>query len=259
MDADMKMKPTFLNEVMPQFNNEDMGFVQTPQAFHNDDVFQHNLYAEDKVRNDQDFFMRFLQVQKNRFNAVIYVGSNAVFRREALDSVGGFVTDVITEDMATGLLVQNEGWKSEFINKVLATGLAPESFSELIKQRVRWARGNIQVFKKYSPWSLKNLSATQKLLYVDGVHYWFFGIYHFLYLMFPIVSILFNVQIINASSVYFIPIWLVSYILSNLIFSSVSGRDFHQCGRVLVNLRYSLILQKRYLKKSFSTKNHRLK
>lgn len=226
MDADMKMKPNFLNEVIPLFEDEAMGFVQTPQAFHNPDVIQHNLYVESKVRNDQDFFMRFLQAQKNKFNAVIYVGSNAVFRRKALESVSGFVTDVITEDMATGLLVQNEGWKSAFVNKVLATGLSPETFSELVKQRVRWAKGNVQVFKKYSPRSLKSLSAIQKLLYIDGVHYWFFGIYHFLYLSFPLLSTLLGIQVVDVSAVYFLPIWFVSYMLSNFVFSSVAGKEF---------------------------------
>ena len=226
MDADMMMKPNFLKEIVPLFQDEKMGFVQTPQAFHNPDVFQHNLYVESNVRNDQDFFMRFLQPAKNKFNAVIYVGSNAVFRRSALDSVKGFVTDVITEDMATGLLIQNKGWKSEFLNKVLATGLSPETFQELVKQRVRWAKGNIQVFKKYSPRKLKKLSFIQKLLYMDGVHYWFFGVYHFLYMMFPILSVLFGVQIVESHSALFLPIWLVSYILSNLVFSSVAGKEF---------------------------------
>lgn len=226
MDADMMMKPNFLKEIIPFFQDEKMGFVQTPQAFHNPDVFQHNLYVESNVRNDQDFFMRFLQPAKNKFNAVIYVGSNAVFRRTALESVNGFVTDVITEDMATGLLIQNKGWKSEFLNKVLATGLSPETFQELIKQRVRWAKGNIQVFKKYSPRKLNHLNSIQKLLYMDGVHYWFFGIYHFLYLMFPIVSVLFGVQVVETPSSIFLPIWLVSYILSNLVFSSVAGKEF---------------------------------
>ena len=226
MDADMKMKPSFLKEVIPFFKDETMGFVQTPQAFHNPDVLQHNLYVENKVRNDQDFFMRYLQEAKNKFNAVIYVGSNATFRRTAIESVGGFVTDVITEDMATGLLIQNEGWNSEFLNKVLATGLSPETFPELVKQRVRWAKGNVQVFKKYSPRKLKNLSTIQKMLYVDGVHYWFFGIYHFLYLSFPILSILFGIQVINANAAYFLPIWFVSYALSNIVFASVAGRQF---------------------------------
>lgn len=77
MDADMMMKPQFLKETIPLFQDEKMGFFQTPQAFHNPDVFQHNLYVESNVRNDQDFFMRFLQPAKNKFNAVIYVGSRS--------------------------------------------------------------------------------------------------------------------------------------------------------------------------------------
>ncbi|WP_317760077.1 glycosyltransferase family 2 protein [Liquorilactobacillus mali] len=78
--------------------------------------------------------------------------------------------------MATGMLLQAKGWKTGFVNENLAIGLAPETFQDLIKQRDRWGRGNIQVAKKWNPLFLKGLTSMQKLLYIDGINYWFFGI-----------------------------------------------------------------------------------
>ncbi|BBP92973.1 hypothetical protein BsIDN1_65910 [Bacillus safensis] len=59
-------------------------------------------------------------------------GSNTVFRRTALEEIGGFATGVITEDMATGMLLQGK-FKSVSVGEVLAVGLAPESWLDLLK------------------------------------------------------------------------------------------------------------------------------
>lgn len=107
--------------------------------------------------------MRGIEQQKDAFNATMYVGSNAIFRRVALDSIGGFATGVITEDMATGMLLQAKKWETGFVNENLASGLAPETFGDLIKQRDRWARGNIQVAKKWHPWRM-NISYKIRML-----------------------------------------------------------------------------------------------
>ncbi|PFA51551.1 glycosyltransferase family 2 protein, partial [Bacillus cereus] len=131
------------------------------------DPFQYNLFFEDNIANEQDFFMRQLEEGKDRFNATMYVGSNALFRRTALEEIGGFATGVITEDMATGMLLQANKWETIFVNETLAVGLSPETFSDLLKQRDRWCRGNIQVVKKWNPFTIKGLSFMQRLLYAD--------------------------------------------------------------------------------------------
>ena len=40
----------------PAVMRRPLGFIQTPQSFYTPDVFQHNLYAETKVPNEQDYF-----------------------------------------------------------------------------------------------------------------------------------------------------------------------------------------------------------
>lgn len=224
MDADMVMRQDFLIETIGYFKEPKMGFIQTPQTFYNQDPYQFNLFAGTKIGNDQDFFMRNIETQKDAFNAVMYVGSNAIFRRQTLESVDGFSTGVITEDMATGMRIQAAGWKSGFVNENLASGLAPETFGDLIKQRDRWARGNIQVAKKWNPWRIKGLTLVQRILYVDGIHYWFSGIYKMIFLIAPLLFLLFGQYSLQANLHQLLIFWLPAFLASQLAFNVVAEK-----------------------------------
>lgn len=221
MDADMIPRANFMQETLGYFSDEKVGFVQAPQAFYNDDPFQFNLFAGDRINNEQDFFMQKLEEKKDIYNATMYIGSNALFRRKTMEEIGGFATGVITEDMATGMLIQAGGWETVFVNKVLAVGLAPETFKDLLKQRDRWCRGNIQVVRKWNPLKTKGLSFMQKLLYMDGIHYWFFGLYKLVYLIAPILYLVFGIVVLNATFIdlliYWVPAFVSSQVFANLI------------------------------------------
>lgn len=237
MDADMVLKPEFLQESVGYFHQQhDLAFVQTPQAFHNPDIFQHNLYADRILRNDQDFFMRFIEPAYSKLNATLYIGSNAIFRRTALEEIGGFVEDVITEDMATGIVLHDHGWKSIYLNKVLATGLSPETYPELLKQRIRWGRGNIQVLKKYGPSTQKNLTFAQKWVLLNAVQFWFFGIFHFFNWALPVCTLVFGLHIIRSDAYWFIPLWAVQFMLSRLVYESISKGRFKSTWTMIYEL-----------------------
>lgn len=141
LDADMVPKPQFLVRTVGFFKKVNTAFVQAPQSFYNEDIFQYNLFQGRNIPNEQDLFMRLIQPGRDRFNAAIYVGSNTVFRRSALDSIGGFCTGTITEDFATGMLLQAKGYRTVYVNEVLAQGLSTESVADFITQRIRWGRG----------------------------------------------------------------------------------------------------------------------
>jgi cellulose synthase (UDP-forming) len=224
LDADMVPRPDFLERTVGPFNDPEVGFLQSPQAFYNEDPFQYNLFSGEALPNEQDFFMRTLQGAKARFNATIYVGSNAVFRRTALDEIGGFAVGVITEDLATGMLIQAAKYRTEFVPEVLAAGLSPESFADMLKQRDRWCRGNIQVARKWNPLTLSGLTPMQRWLYWDGFVYWYFGVFKMVYLLTPVLFLLFGVFALKASLVGLAVFWLPSFTSSMLCFSIVVGR-----------------------------------
>lgn len=168
--------------------------------------------------------MRQLEEGKDRFNATMYVGSNALFCRIALEEIGGFATGVITEDMTTGMLLQANKWETVFVNETLAVGLSPETFSNLLKQRDRWCRGNIQVVKKWNPFTIKGVSFMQRVLYADGIHYWFFGVYKMIFLLAPLLFLVFNIYSLEINFIELFMYWAPAFLTSQLIFKAVSNK-----------------------------------
>ena len=190
LDADMIPKSYFLNRTLGYLSDKKVAFIQTPQVFYNSDPFQNNLKYYDEIPNEQDFFMRSIQAGRAVHNLVLHVGTNAIFRRSIIEDIGGFPTGTITEDLATGVILQGKGYESIFVNEPLAFGLSTDTFSDMVKQRKRWARGNIQVLKKWGPFKLKGLSLIQKCIYFSGILYWFCGLQKLLFILAPIIFLL---------------------------------------------------------------------
>lgn len=223
-DADMIPMHHFLTTCVPYFlTGEKIGFIQAPQSFYNPDLFQFNLYSENRIPNEQDFFYRNVQVGRNKSNSAIYGGSNTVISRQALDDIGGFYTEVITEDFATGMLIQSKGYKCYAINDVLASGLSPSDLKSLIKQRERWARGGIQTGKKLNILFRKGLSFSQKLNYISSIFYWYSSIKRFIYILSPILFAVFSVVVVKATVLQVLVFWLPMYLLMNASLRLISS------------------------------------
>ena len=214
-DADMMPKRHFLMETIPCFDKQ-VGFVQTPQNYYRPDVFQYNLFCEDRIPNEQDYFYRVVQIAKNKSNSVIFGGSNAVLSRKALEEIGGIVTGVVTEDFATGIELQKSGYTGIAIDTVLASGIPPATFEGLIKQRRRWARGCIQSGKKTKFMKSKELTFIQKVNYFTAISYWYTPLKRLIYFMAPVLFALFGVIFVDASLLEVLIFWLPMYLSSNL-------------------------------------------
>lgn len=219
IDADMIPRSNFLMRTVPFFiNNDAMGFVQTPQSFYNPDTFQYNLFMEDEMPNEQDLFFRLVQVGRSKYNATIYAGSNTVLSRKALEEIGGFATDTITEDFATGMQMQSVGYTSIYLNEILANGLTPNSLVDLFNQRIRWANGVIQTLRKNNPFFKKGLGLLQKLLYFSSLSYWFFGFRRLIFLSSPLLFVIFGVRILDASLIQVLIFWLPMFLVNHYTF-----------------------------------------
>lgn len=242
-DADMIPMHDFLTSTVPYFvedllnanklkiekglkesknRKNKIGFVQTPQNFYNADLFQYNLFSESRIPNEQDYFYRDIQVSKNKNNSVIYGGSNTVISREALDEIGGFYTKVITEDFATGMLIQSNGYKCIAIDEVHASGLSPEDLKGLIKQRVRWARGCIQSGRKLNILFRKGLTLSQKFSYLSSILYWYSPLKRFVYIISPILFAVFGVVTVKCTISQTLIFWVPMYILTTQALKIVS-------------------------------------
>lgn len=227
-DADMIPRHNFLMELVPYFlsgqkEGEKIGFVQSPQSFYNADLFQYNLYSEDIVPNEQDFFFRQVQLSRNSSNSAIYGGSNTILLREALKEAGGFYTESITEDLATGLLIQAKGYKGYAVHKVLASGLSPTETDSLFKQRERWARGCIQTLRKIKIFRNKDLTWRQKRDYLFSAVYWYMPLRRFAFIAAPILYTVFGIPVLDCTMAGLLIFWLPQVVLYNISLSILTG------------------------------------
>lgn len=200
-----------------------IGFVQTPQGFYNADLFQFNLFLEKKIPNEQDYFYRDIQLARNATNTVIYGGSNTVISRQAIADIGGFFTDSITEDFATGMLIQGKGYTCYAVDDIHASGLSPTDLTSLVKQRQRWARGCIQTGRKVNLLFRKDLRIGQKVHYLSSISYWYACIKRFFYLMAPIMFAVFHKQVFLCTLPQVLIFWLPTYALTALTLRTFSS------------------------------------
>ncbi|WP_282192254.1 glycosyltransferase [Romboutsia ilealis] len=220
LDADMIPKKEFLSRTVGYFTNENLAFVQVPQVYYNKDTYQYNLMKN--IPNEQDFFMRDIQEARAARNAVLHVGTNALFKREYVNEIGGYPTCSITEDMAVGMLLQSRGYDSVFVNEELVLGLSATTFTELVKQRDRWCRGNIQVLKHFNPIFTKGLTLPQKIAYFDGGVYWFSNLQKIVFILFPLIYLLTRKLIIDSSILTLLNMYIPFILGQILIFNTLS-------------------------------------
>jgi len=136
------------------------------------------------------------------------------------------VTESITEDMATALLLHAHGWKSVFHPEILARGLAPEDLRSALGQRLRWAKGTIQVLRRENPLTMKGLSPAQRLMYFNTIYSYLSGFFNLVLLLSPVVFLFFNIAPIkNWSTLFFvnfIPFYVVNKIMTKLVARHIS-------------------------------------
>ncbi|MBR6379685.1 MAG: cellulase family glycosylhydrolase [Fibrobacter sp.] len=203
-----------INASLPEEKRRPLGFIQTPQSFYTPDVFQHNLYAERKVPNEQDYFYCVIEAAKTSTNSVIYGGSNTIISRKALEDIGGFYTKSITEDFATGMLIESAGYVSLGLSQPLASGIAPSTFKEHIQQRTRWGRGVIATAKQLKFMFNRKLGISQKLSYLSSVLYWFSPIKNLIYLFAPLTFAVFCIPIFKCTLIDLALFWLPMHLMS---------------------------------------------
>ncbi|UQS84971.1 glycosyltransferase [Apilactobacillus apisilvae] len=87
------------------------------------------------------------------------------FRREAIEDVGGWHTDVITEDIDITWRMYRKHWQVRYQPAMICWILVPENTRSLIKQRRRWARGGMEVLVKNHDFLIHSDISRKALLY----------------------------------------------------------------------------------------------
>lgn len=199
-DADHVPVRSFLEETVPfMVTDDNLAFVQTPHKFQNSDVYQRNLAVGSQVANEQDLFFRVLQPGADFWNAAWFCGSNAVLRREAIEDVGGFAEETVTEDAHTSLRLHARAWNSAYYDKVLAGGVTPETFADALSQRMRWCLGMTGIVRRDNPLTMRGLTLAQRICWFASTFFFFFGLPRVLFFLAPVAFLLYDLSAINAA------------------------------------------------------------
>ena len=215
-DADHVPHKDFLNKTLGFFRNEKVAFVQTPQDFYNLDSYQHRRHKRQSyIWTEQSLFFRVIQRGKDRWNAAYFCGSCAVLRRKALDSIGGFATGTVTEDLHTSIRMHKKGYQAVYYPESLAFGLAPDSVRAFLLQRLRWGQGAMQVWRKEGILFARGLTLPQRLNYLASVLTYFDGWQKTIFYVAPAVVLLTGVMPISVLGheflLHFIPFYLLCF------------------------------------------------
>lgn len=170
-DADFAPRFDFIGELLPYMEDPSVAIIQSPQYFQLDKEVHDRSPVEYGAAYVQEDFYRMIQVARDGLGAPICCGSNAIYRRAALDTIGGTVQIEHSEDMYTGFVLATRGWKIKYVPVILAVGLCPDSLHPYFHQQHRWCTGSLTLMLDKKFWNSK-LSLMQKLSFVSGFMYY---------------------------------------------------------------------------------------
>jgi len=144
-DADFIPQPGFLRSIVPHFADPKVGMVQTRWGHINRDFS--TLTKVQALMLDGHHLVE----NRARFGAGLlfnFSGTGGIWRRDAIESAGGWQHDTITEDLDLSYRAQLAGWKFIYREDVVSPAELPEDLSALRAQQFRWAKGTVQTARK---------------------------------------------------------------------------------------------------------------
>lgn len=186
-DCDHVPSREFLEGTLGWLDDPGVAYVQTPQYYANARSGQIAAAAA----SQQSLFFGGIARGKDGLDSMFCCGTNVVFRRSALVGAGGFPEGSLTEDFSLSVSLHELGWRSVYVNKVLAQGLGPEDMVSYVSQQQRWARGCLAALpaaiRAELPWRTRLQYLLSSMFFLSG---WTFG----LYMALPVIRIFTGAQ-----------------------------------------------------------------
>jgi len=228
-DCDHIPTRSFLQVCMGWFlRDPQLAMLQTPHHFFSPDPFEKNLDTFHAMPNEGELFYGVVQDGNDLWNASFFCGSCAVIRRGPLLEVGGVAVETVTEDAHTALKLSRLGYNTAYLELPQAAGLATESLSAHVGQRIRWARGMAQIFRVDNPLLGKGLNWGQRLCYLNAMLHFFNGLPRLVFLTAPLAYLFFGAHVFQATAML-----ITAYALPHLAHASITN------SRIQGRFRYS--------------------
>ena len=147
-DADFVPPADFLRRALPQFGDPQVGMVQARWGHINADYSTLTLIQS--ILLDGHFVLE--HGSRNRAGCFFnFNGTAGIWRREAIETAGGWQHDTLTEDLDLSYRAQLRGWRFVFMEDVITPAELPVEMNSFKSQQHRWAKGSIQTCLKLLP------------------------------------------------------------------------------------------------------------
>jgi cellulose synthase (UDP-forming) len=205
-----------------------LAMLQTPHHFFSPDPFEKNLDTFHVMPNEGELFYGIVQDGNDLWNAAFFCGSCAIIKRAPLLEVGGVAVETVTEDAHTALKLSRHGYNTAYLELPQAAGLATESLSAHVGQRIRWARGMAQICRVDNPLFGPGLKLGQRLCYFNAMLHFFYGLPRLVFLTAPLAYLFFSAHVFQATAAM-----ITAYALPHLMHASITN------SRIQGRFRYS--------------------
>src|ERR1700738_3686296 len=227
-DCDHVPTRSFLQVTLGWFlRDSKLGMLQTPHHFYSPDPFERNLSKFRIIPNEGELFYGIVQDGNDFWNATFFCGSCAGLRRTARDEIGGIAVETVTEDAHTSLRMQMNGWNTAYINIPQAAGLATERLSGHVKQRIRWARGMIQILRTDNPLFAKGLKIYQRICYFNAMSHFLYAFPRLIFLTAPLIYLVLGHTNVPGYWAAILAYAFPHLVLSNITNSRIQGQHRH--------------------------------
>jgi len=152
-DADFVPQTDILQKTIHYFADKSVGMVQTRWTYINRDyslltriqsiMLDGHFVIEHTARNWSGRFFNFN-------------GTAGVWRKEAIETAGGWQHDTLTEDLDLSYRAQLKGWRFVYLKDETSPSEIPVDINAFKGQQNRWAKGSIQTAKKLLPSILRS-------------------------------------------------------------------------------------------------------
>jgi len=144
-DADFLPPSDFLLRMIHHFTDPAVGMVQ--MRWGHDNAGDSFLTRLQSMLIDGHFVVdQVARYSTGRF--FNFNGSAGIWRRDTIDSAGGWHSDTLSEDLDLSYRAQMKGWRFVFLSEKEVVQELPRTMIDFKSQQFRWAKGSLEVARK---------------------------------------------------------------------------------------------------------------
>ncbi len=246
IDADHRADSDFAHWLLGYLHDESVAFVATPQQF--------DLKYPDRLGSREPMFYGLVQPAKDRAGVAFSCGNGVIYRREALDDIGGFSEWSLVEDLHTSYELHAAGWNSVYHPIPHTIGETPETAAGFVRQRMLWATDSLRLFFRDNPLRKKGLGWMRRLHYFQTTGGYLAVLAQSLFIIGPALYLIFGTPVMQPDSardyflhtaVFFVPL-IITLILWTGLRNALKAIQIQMylapvyvvaCARALLGLR----------------------